>query len=415
MVKKLICIVLAACMLIAATQCVVFAKSGDVQVEEARKAINVAAKNGTVAVYNGMTMDEFLSSVAKALPDDSECKLKIEKEADYRISDATSEKDGLIFANITITCDVYSRKEMYDFKIPKLTGAAAEANANVEMIAEDIKSVKSYFMNKSLDYDVTAEDILEAVRPLAKNGSSIEWQDGISKVDSTAEKKGSVRGVLVFTLGEDEGTLKVSNTLKLLPEETQPQPDVDTPKNDDKEDETKTDIAAPAPVFSDVAASDYFADAVKWAVERKITNGTSDTTFSPNDTCTRAQIITFLWRAVGSPNPNGTNPYTDINANDYYYNAAVWAAEKGMVDGKAFAPNTPCTRASTVMYLWIAAGSPDCGTTDKFGDVSEYDDYAEAVAWAVENNVTSGTSDVTFSPDTICNRGQIVTFLKRAN
>ena len=184
--------------------------------------------------------------------------------------------------------------------------------------------------------------------------------------------------------------------------------DVTAPKDDNT-------LVSAAPVFSDVAASDYFSDAVKWAVERKITNGTSDTTFSPNDTCTRAQIITFLWRAVGSPNPNGTNPYTDINANDYYYNAAVWAAEKGMVDGKAFAPNTPCTRASTVMYLWIAAGSPDCGTTNKFGDVSTNDSYAQAVAWAVENNVTSGTSDVTFSPDMICNRGQIVTFLRRAN
>ena len=149
-------------------------------------------------------------------------------------------------------------------------------------------------------------------------------------------------------------------------------------------------------------------------MEKNITAGTSATTFSPDDTCTRAQIITFLWRAVGSPKATTENPFSDVKESDYYYDAAIWASEKGMVSGSTFDANTPCTRASTVTYLWKNANSPQTVASDNFADVSADADYAEAVAWAVEEDVTSGTSDTTFSPDTICSRGQIVTFLNRA-
>lgn len=166
--------------------------------------------------------------------------------------------------------------------------------------------------------------------------------------------------------------------------------------------------------FSDVKATDYFADAVQWAVEKKITSGTSRTTFSPGATCSRAQILAFLWRASGSPEPTTANPFADIKTTDYYYKAALWAAEKGMVSGSGFGASTPCTRASTMEYMWKAAGSPAASYNGKFDDVSAGADYAQAVAWAVENNVTAGTSTTTFGPDSTCTRGQIVTFLYRA-
>ena len=166
--------------------------------------------------------------------------------------------------------------------------------------------------------------------------------------------------------------------------------------------------------FSDVHSTDYFADAVKWAVDRSITQGTSATTFSPDENCTRAQILTFLWRAVGSPKADAANPFADVSTNDYYYDAAIWAYQKGMVSGGSFDGDTPCTRASTVMYLWKNADSPAYDNTGKFTDVSANSEYSTAVAWAVANGVTSGVSDTEFAPDEICSRGQIVTFLKRA-
>ena len=169
-----------------------------------------------------------------------------------------------------------------------------------------------------------------------------------------------------------------------------------------------------AVTFIDVKPDAYYAQAVNWAVEKNITSGTTETTFSPDDTCTRAQILTFLWRAVGSPKADGTNPFTDVSSGHYYYDAAVWAYQKGMVSGGKFSATAPCTRASTVMYLWKNAGLPDMDTVGTFTDVTADADYAKAVSWAVQNGITSGTGDSTFSPDTTCTRGQIVTFLNRA-
>ena len=168
-----------------------------------------------------------------------------------------------------------------------------------------------------------------------------------------------------------------------------------------------------APAFSDVAANAYYAKAVKWAVENGITAGTSPTTFSPNNTCTTAQILTFLWRANGSPEPSIQNPFTDVKESDYFYKAAVWAYEKDMVNGQLFGGNTPCTRSSTVDYLWALAGRPAPSNTVDFSDVPVNVNFASAVAWAVEEGITAGTSATTFSPDATCTRGQIATFLYR--
>ena len=165
--------------------------------------------------------------------------------------------------------------------------------------------------------------------------------------------------------------------------------------------------------FVDVPSDAYYAMAVDWALKKIITSGTSESTFSPDDTCTRAQILTFLWRAVGSPKAESSNPFTDVKSGHYYYDAAIWAYEKGMVSKGKFSATAPCTRASTVTYLWKNAGSPDVGTANTFTDVPESASYAKAVAWAVASGITSGTSESTFSPDSTCTRGQIVTFLWR--
>lgn len=163
-----------------------------------------------------------------------------------------------------------------------------------------------------------------------------------------------------------------------------------------------------APSFSDIAADAYYTEPVAWAVAQGITSGTTSTTFSPNNACTRAQIITFLWRAAGSPEPEAPCAFTDVKADAYYAQAVAWAAEKGMVSGSTFSPDAPCTRLMAVEFMWKQAGSPDASDAS-FTDVS-----SDAVNWAVEAGVTGGTTAATFSPDTTCTRAQIVTFLYRA-
>ncbi len=173
--------------------------------------------------------------------------------------------------------------------------------------------------------------------------------------------------------------------------------------------------AANKPAFTDVSADAYYAQPVDWAVREAITTGTTATTFSPNKTCTRAQILTFMWRAVGSPVASKPNPFTDVKTTDYYYNAAVWAHEKGMVSGTTFGGNSPCTREDTVVYLWKNAGSPAVNIQGmNFTDVKAGTICENAVMWALDKKVTSGTSATTFSPAATCTRGQIVTFLYRA-
>lgn len=164
--------------------------------------------------------------------------------------------------------------------------------------------------------------------------------------------------------------------------------------------------------FGDVYADDWFADSVQWAIESSITNGTGVETFSPNATCTTAQILTFLWRAAGSPEPNVPNPFSDVKSSDYFYKPALWASQNGLVLGSALGGSSPCTRAATVTYLWKLSGSPSVSGSS-FTDVSSSAAYAKAVAWAVSNGITGGTGNNQFSPDATCTRGQIVTFLYR--
>ena len=170
-------------------------------------------------------------------------------------------------------------------------------------------------------------------------------------------------------------------------------------------------------VFVDVATGSYYEDAVDWAVENGITKGTDDTHFSPDGICTRAQAVTFLWRAAGSPKPETrTMPFADVPAGRYYYDAVLWAAENGITKGTSdttFSPNTTCSRAQIVTFLWRSEKSPAAGTANPFADVKSTAYYADAVLWAVKENITEGTTSTTFSPDADCTRAQIVTFLWR--
>ena len=190
--------------------------------------------------------------------------------------------------------------------------------------------------------------------------------------------------------------------------------------------ETRTESIpklSPKPVsnpFSDVAQDQYYFDPVLWAVNHQpqITNGTSATTFSPDATCTRGQVVTFLWRAKGCPEPKQTNnPFTDVTADAYYYKAVLWAVEQGITNGTSattFGPEQSCTRGQVVTFLWRAEGKPSqSGVKNGFTDVQAGQYYYDAVLWAVAQGITNGTSATTFSPDATCTRGQIVTFLYR--
>ena len=170
--------------------------------------------------------------------------------------------------------------------------------------------------------------------------------------------------------------------------------------------------------FTDVADKAYYRDAVAWAVENGITKGTTATTFSPNATCTRAQAVTFLWRAAGSPKPETrTMPFTDVPVGSYYYDAVLWAVENGITKGTSdttFSPDATCSRAQIVAFLWRSEKSPAAGTANPFADVKSTAYYADAVLWAVKEDITKGTTSTTFSPNADCTRAQIVTFLYRA-
>ncbi|MBQ6263691.1 MAG: S-layer homology domain-containing protein [Clostridia bacterium] len=185
-------------------------------------------------------------------------------------------------------------------------------------------------------------------------------------------------------------------------------------------DHTVTFVVSGKNPFTDVSGSEYYADSVGWAVNHDpvVTKGTSETTFSPKATCTRGHIVTFLWRALGEPEPaSTTNPFVDVPSDQYYYKAVLWAVENGVtngVDATHFGPGKGCTRGQVVTFMWRAFGQPEpTVATNVFTDVEAGQYYYKAVLWAVENGITNGMSDTIFAPNATCTRGQIVTFLCR--
>ena len=176
-------------------------------------------------------------------------------------------------------------------------------------------------------------------------------------------------------------------------------------------------LTAPAfAAFPDVPADEWYTEYVDFCTEKGIVNGVGNNKFAPNETCTRAQIVTFLWRAAGSPEPKSMSSFFDVSADSYYAKAVAWAVENGITtgtgDGK-FSPDATCTRAQSVTFLFRAIGKL-VDSKAEFSDVLTDSYYANAVAWAVENGVTNGIGDGLFGPDNSCTRAQIVTFLFRA-
>ena len=174
---------------------------------------------------------------------------------------------------------------------------------------------------------------------------------------------------------------------------------------------------APVQIFKDVPVDAYYYEAVKWAAEKGITGGVGNGLFAPNQPCTRAQIVTFLWRAAGSPTPKHMSSFADVPADAFYAKAVAWAVENGITggtgDGK-FSPDATCTRAQSVTFLYRAAGSPKVSGSAEFGDVATNAYYADAVAWAAKNGITGGIGGGLFGSGNDCTRAQIVTFLYRS-
>lgn len=178
-----------------------------------------------------------------------------------------------------------------------------------------------------------------------------------------------------------------------------------------------TDLNNAVGLFTDVGTGAYYHEPVLWAAIRGVTNGTSDRTFSPDDTCLRAQVVTFLWRSMGEPEPESLyNPFRDVSSSDYFYKAVLWAVEQGITTGmeaNRFGPYESCTRAQVVTFLHRTAGTPAASSAYvPFTDVRAHY-YYNAMLWAVGEGITTGTTTTTFEPDASCTRGQIVTFLHR--
>ena len=251
---------------------------------------------------------------------------------------------------------------------------------------------------KKVDLEVGKSYQLSAVKEPANAEGSLTWtssKPAVAAVDKSGKvtAKGEGTATITVTCGTKSATCTVTVSKPLVPE-------------------------VPGTSFTDVPAGAYYEEAVGWAVEKGITKGTSDSTFTPDGVCTRAQAVTFLWRAAGSPAAKASSlPFADVKAGSYYDDAVRWAVENGVTVGTSattFSPNATCSRAQIVTFLWRAQKSPAAGSANPFDDVAGSAYYADAVQWAVQKDITKGTGATAFSPDANCIRAQIVTFLYRS-
>ena len=251
---------------------------------------------------------------------------------------------------------------------------------------------------KKVDLEVGKTCQLSAVKEPANAEGSLTWtssKPAVAAVDKSGKvtAKGEGTATITVTCGTKSAACTVTVSKPLVPE-------------------------VPGTTFTDVPTGAYYEEAVGWAVEKGITKGTSDSTFTPDGVCTRAQAVTFLWRAAGSPAAKaGSLPFADVKAGSYYDDAVRWAVENGVTVGTSattFSPNATCSRAQIVTFLWRAQKSPAAGSANPFDDVAGSAYYADAVQWAVQKDITKGTGATAFSPDANCIRAQIVTFLYRS-
>ena len=330
-----------------------------------------------------------------------------------------------------------------DADYTKVDEALAKANALNKNSYQDFSAVEKAIADVVRDKNITeqsevdamAKAIEDAIAELVKKPSSSsssrpsysittpdKTENGSVNISSTSAKRGSIVTITVtpdagYVLDEltvtDKDGKELSLTKKSDTEYTfvMPAGKVEITPSFVKQAEE------PSRVFVDVKTGDYFYDAVLWAVEKGITNGTSAETFSPEAPCTRAQIVTFLWRAAGSPVVNYAMDLSDVAGDAYYAEAVRWALSEGITTGTSdhtFSPDAVCTREQAVTFLWRAAGSPAVSGESAFEDVGADAYYARAVAWAAQNGVTNGISQALFGTGSDCTRAQIVTFLYRA-
>ena len=348
-------------------------------------------------------------------------------------------------SNITITADTATHTQTIAMTyLPadytKVDAAIAKANAlnkdNYMDFSGVEAAVKAVVRDKNIteqsEVDAMAKAIEDAINALVRKSSggddsdptyAIEVGKDIRNGTVTANRRYAERGdTVTITVKPDDGfklddltvTDKNGKELKLTDKGngkytfTMPASKVEINATFAKKIETSP--------FSDVSTSAYYYEAVKWAQEKGITGGIGNGLFGPNQPCTRAQIVTFLWRAAGSPEPKSMSSFSDVSADSYYAKAVAWAVENGITtgtgDGK-FSPDATCTRAQSVTFLFRAIGKL-VDSKAEFSDVLTDSYYANAVAWAVENGVTNGIGDGLFGPDNSCTRAQIVTFLFRA-
>ena len=239
-----------------------------------------------------------------------------------------------------------------------------------------------------------------------ENGSTYAAGDGSFAIDGTLEENSTILSISAQDSAGNTTTPQIALVARQAAEEV-------SPGTFDGSGGTTQQTNK----FVDVIAGSYYEEAVKWAVENGITQGTDATHFSPEDICTRGEVVTFLWRAAGSPKPKtSAMPFTDIPADSYYYNAVLWAVENGITSGTSddtFSPDATCTRAQIVTFLWKSESSPAAGSSNPFTDVAADTYYTDAVLWAAKEDITKGTGSTTFDPDADCTRAQVVTFLWR--
>ena len=357
---------------------------------------------------------------------------------------ASSPTNGWIFRDgATPYCGAepadYRKVEAALAKIPEDMSSYTEESVNAVNAAKN-NVVTGKIIAKQADVDAMAKAIEDAVAALVKKPSPSssssssssrpsypittpdKTENGSVKISSTSAKRGNTVTITVtpdagyvldkLTVTDKDGK-ELSLTKKSDTEYTfvMPAGKVEITPSFVKQAEE------PSRVFVDVKTGDYFYDAVQWAVGKGITNGTSAETFSPEDPCTRAQIVTFLWRAAGSPVVNYAMDLSDVAGDAYYAEAVRWALSEGITTGTSadqFSPDATCTREQAVTFLWRAAGSPAVSGESAFEDVGADAYYARAVAWAAQNGVTNGISQTLFGTGSDCTRAQIVTFLYRA-
>ena len=348
-------------------------------------------------------------------------------------------------SDITITADTATHMQTIAMtylpaNYTKVDAAIAKANALNKDNYMDFSGVEAAVnavvrgknITEQSEVDAMAKVIEEAINALVRKSSggddsdptyAIEVGKDIRNGTVTANRRYAERGdTVTITVKPDDGfklddltvTDKNGKELKLTDKGngkytfTMPASKVEIKATFVKEVETSP--------FSDVSTSAYYYEAVKWAQEKGITGGIGNGLFGPNQPCTRAQIVTFLWRAAGSPEPKSMSSFSDVSADSYYAKAVAWAVENGITtgtgDGK-FSPDATCTRAQSVTFLFRAIGKL-VDSKAEFSDVLTDSYYANAVAWAVENGVTNGIGNGLFGPDNSCTRAQIVTFLFRA-